>query len=225
MRVEFEKMLWFNVGETRKMNAVHRLEGLGLVIATGFGLACSGESCPVGEIRGSDGGCYRDPTYVVADCLTEIPLSGSVRSQEMAVNAFAFVETGENGFALIGFQRDQDACSVVENHVTGFEYWHDGLVVDMSIRGSFEEGEVLELVTSTAQEPLSPEMSIRVAETDEWVEKTLAGEARVSRWSPGEILEIEVAEAVFEEGSLSGQIRACHCPELDGFWEVLAPDI
>lgn len=218
-------MVWFNAGETLKMIAVHRLSSISVVALVGGTLACSQAPCPVGEIQASDGACYRDPTFIVADCLTDSPLTGSVRSQEMAVNAFAFVEAGEKGLALIGFQRDQDACSVVENHVSGFEYWHDGLVLDMSIRGDVVEGAKLEIVTSTSQQAESPEMSVRVAETDEWVEKTVSGHAEVNAWIPGELLELDVAEAVFENGELSGRIQACYCPDLEGFWEVLAPDI
>lgn len=218
-------MDWCNVGEVQRMNAVHRLRSPTILAALGWLSACAGDACPVGEILGSDGSCYRDPTFVVTECLTETPLSGSVRDQDMAVNAFAFVEAGEKGLALIGFQREQDACSVVENHVSGFEYWHDGLVLDMAIRGELQEGSRLDLVPSTSQQVEDPEMSIRVAETDEWVERSVSGEAQVKAWVPGELLEIEVPEVDFEGGALSGQIRACHCPDLEGFWEVLAPDI
>lgn len=207
------------------MIAAHRLRGICLGVWVTFGLGCSPESCPEGEIRGSDGECHRDPTFVTSDCLTEAPLSGTVRETPMAVNAFAFVEAGEEGIALIGFERTQDACSVVENHVSGFEYWHDGLVLDMSLRGDFEVGSVLELVESTAQQPLEPEMAIRVAETDEWVEKSQQGQALVTQWMPGELLQLEITDAKFEQGMLEGDIRACYCPDLDVFWDILAPDI
>jgi hypothetical protein len=145
--------------------------------------------------------------------------------QSMAVNAFAYVEVGQKGLALIGFEGEKDACQIVEAHVAGTDFWHDGLVLDLSVFGDIQAGATLQLVEAIQQDPDALEMSIRVAETDVFQVASLAGSATVSSFSPGSELRISAVNAVFEAGALEGEIKACHCPDLKRFWEIEAPDI
>jgi hypothetical protein len=187
--------------------------------------ACNGSECPTDFVLAADGTCHADPTVSGPTCLTEVPLTGTVMNQSMAVNAFAYVDVGDQALALIGFQDQKDACRIVEDHVAGTVFWHDGLVLDMSIFGDIEAGVTIPLVETVRQDPEDLEMSIRVAETDVFQVASLAGSATVSSYTPQGILHIQAVQAEFQAGALEGEIKACHCPDLIRFWEIEAPDI
>jgi len=173
----------------------------------------------------ASGECLPDPTYFQTDCLTEHPLEGSVNGQSMAVNAFAYVSVPEGGLALVGFEGQKNACQIVEEHVAEVNYWHDGLVLDMAIRGTLIVGEDLLLVERVSQDPEQAEMSIRVAETDVFEIKATSGSAAVTAFEEGGDLSLTNIEADFQPGKLTGDIKACHCPDLKDFWDIQAPDI
>ena len=187
--------------------------------------ACNGSECPTGFVLAADGTCHEDPTLSGPTCLTKVPLAGTVMDQSMAVNAFAYVEVGDQALALIGFQGQKDACRIVEEHVEGTVFWHDGLVLDMSIFGDLEAGATIPLVETVRQDPEDLEMSIRVAETDVFQVASLSGSANVLSYTPQGVLHIQSVQAEFQAGSLEGEIKACHCPDLKLFWEIEAPDI
>jgi hypothetical protein len=213
-------MVAFNVGGAMKILKALHLSVASLLVACG-----DSASCPDGFVLAADGECYDDPGSVDSKCLTDEPLAGSVMGQTMAVNAFAYVSVEEHALALIGFQGQKDACKIVEEHVAGTVFWHDGLVLDMSIFGRVEEGATMPLVSGISQNPESLEMSIRVAETDVFQVASLAGSATVVAFSEGEELFLSPVSAEFEEGYLVGDIKACHCPDLKLFWDIEAPDI
>ena len=188
-------------------------------------VGCSGDPCPEGEVQGSDGNCYDDPLYQESSCGTADPLDGEIRGEAMALNSFAYVRLEESGWALIGFERDKDACAVVEDHVSGKEFWHDGLVADMSLRGVLTQGGSVEVVENTSEKREDPHMSLRVALTDEWEERSHSGAADVLVYEPQQRLELRFTGVEFHGGRLDGDALACYCPDLAVFWEILAPDI
>ena len=208
-------------GAKMKTNASIPPKGLLVVLL----VACQGNPCPVGELQGADGNCYRDPLYRESSCATDEPLVGEIRDASMALNSFAYVQLEERGWTIIGFERDKDACAVVEDHVAGTEFWHDGLVVDMSLRGLFSQEGTVEVVESTSEKREDAHMSIRVALTDEWQERSHSGQAEVRLYEPKSRLELSFSGVEFRGGRLEGDAWACYCPDLVDFWEILAPDI
>jgi hypothetical protein len=187
--------------------------------------ACAeSNTCPEGFVLAADGECHDDPSTIDVKCLTDEPLDGSVMGQTLAMNSFAYVSVGDNALALIGFQGSKDACKIVEEHVALTYFWHDGFVLDMSISGDVEEGATMPLVSAVSQNPDSLEMSIRVTETDVGQVASLAGSARIAAFTEDEELLLSPVSADFEDGTLAGDIKACHCPDLKYFWEIEKPE-
>lgn len=185
---------------------------------------CGSAPCDEGQARAGDGTCI-DLNGDEERCDRDSLLSSDIEESERSFTSFAYSELDNGTVLVLGFEDERDGCQVVQDHVEGRKWWHDGAIAEARFYGDWAAGGEVEVSDQpeATEHPLS--MNLTISVMDEGREESIDGEATLAAITLGEPLEISELTASFESGAAAADtIRACHCPDVARFWDVVPPE-
>jgi hypothetical protein len=195
------------------------------VIVTGCASKCeetqarstTGECVDVGQVDPND------------QCKQDYNLTGEIEFTTLDFTTFAWAELNNGTVLILGFPDDRenetDACSLIEQHVTGTFWWHDGAIVELRIRGEWSEGGQVEINDNSTPSDSAITMNVATSVMDEWNDLALGGSAQLAPVSIGESIDLSDIQTISSTGGLSSSVtKACYCPSVVEFWGVVPPE-
>jgi hypothetical protein len=159
----------------------------------------------------------------------EYSLQGEVESTPLNFTTFAWSELNNGSVLALGFphnrENEADACTLIEQHISGEFWWHDGAIAELRIQGDWEAGGQIEITDNPTQSDSSVTMNLATSVMDEWNDFALSGSAQLAPLSIGETINLSEVETLSSTGGLtSTEIGACYCPSVREFWGVVPPE-
>gem|GEM_PF-4903526 len=164
-----------------------------------------------------------------SECKIEYSLAGELESTALNFTTFAWAELNNGSVLVLGFPEDRenktDACSLIEEHVSGSFWWHDGAITELRISGEWESGGQFAITDNPADSDNPLNINLVTSVMDEWNDYALGGSALLEPFSVGEPIIMTEIETISETGGLrSTGLTACYCASVRAFWDVVPPD-
>jgi hypothetical protein len=160
------------------------------------------------------------------ECETFPAASGTVGGKSLTFNTFAWSNVGQ-GVLVLGFKDYSDtACELVQNHVSGTDYWIEGDIMEMNLSGDLRSGATVEFTVPRRTPPMPAEVngtaSVSVISGEDfWGEQANSGSAMIDSFGAGAALEMSGLSLGFADGSSMGSaVTACYCAEVELFWST-----